>query len=382
MVTDFLTYLTTQVVSLIKGKVMPLLFDELSGAPTWVPAVLLVTLSLAVGFLARFILLRFIRYWQNRDRKLFKSLEKHLRGSMFLFIPLLLISVGLNYVNIQPGSLSFITTTVNIFIILSFCSVLIRLINVAQDMLFIRYDINLSNNLRARKIRTQIMYVKKVAIVVLVTLCLSLILLSFPGVRKFGTTILAGAGVAGIIIGFALQKSLVNLFAGIQIAFTQPIKIDDAVVVENEWGWIEEINLTYVVVRIWDLRRLVLPITYFTENAFQNWTRNNAQILGSVFLYLDYSMPLEPLRRHFEKVLSETKLWDQQTQVLQVTDTTDKTMTIRLLMTAQNSPTAWDLRCYVREKMIEFIQQNYPQSLPQVRATLTDAGVREANSQA
>ncbi len=354
---------------------MPMIFGELSGAPSWVPAVLLVTLSFALGFLARFILLRFIRYWQSRDRKLFKSLEKHLRGSMFLFIPLLLINAGANYVNIHPGSVAFITTTVNIFIVLSFCSVLIRLTNVAQDMLFIHYDINLSNNLRARKIRTQIMYVKKVAIVLLVSFCLCLILLSFPGVRKFGTTILAGAGVAGIIIGFALQKSLVNLFAGIQIAFTQPIKIDDAVVVENEWGWIEEINLTYVVVRIWDLRRLVLPITYFTENAFQNWTRNNAQILGSVFLYLDYSMPLDPLRKHFEKVLSETKLWDQQTQVLQVTDTNDKTMTIRLLMTAQNSPIAWDLRCHVREKMIEFIQQNYPQSLPHLRATLTDSGV-------
>ncbi|MEK0168152.1 MULTISPECIES: mechanosensitive ion channel family protein [Pseudescherichia] len=353
---------------------MPFLFGELSVAPAWVPAVLVVTLSLAVGFLARFILLQFIRYWQSRDRKLFKSLEKHLRGSMFLFIPLLLIRVGVNYVHVQPEYITFITTTINIFIILSFCSVLIRLINVAQDMLFIRYDINISNNLRARKIRTQIIYVKKVAIVVLVAFCLSLILLSFPGVRKFGTTILAGAGVAGIIIGFALQKSLVNLFAGIQIAFTQPIKIDDAVVVEKEWGWIEEINLTYVVVRLWDLRRLVLPITYFTENPFQNWTRNNAQILGSVFLYVDYSMPLEPLRKHFEKVLSETRLWDQQTQVLQVTDTTEKTMTIRLLMTAQNSPTAFDLRCYVREKMIEFIQQNYPQSLPQVRATLTSPG--------
>ncbi|WP_371240668.1 mechanosensitive ion channel family protein [Pantoea sp. KPR_PJ] len=351
---------------------MPLIFGELSGAPAWVPAVLLVTLSLALGFLTRFILLQFIRYWQGRDRKLFKSLEKHLRGSMFLFIPLLLINLGINYVNIEPHSLGFITTTCNIFIILSFCSVLIRLINVAQDMLFIRYDINISNNLRARKIRTQIMYVRKVAIVVLVTLCLSLILISFPGVRRFGTTILAGAGVAGIIIGFALQKSLVNLFAGIQIAFTQPIKIDDAVVVEKEWGWIEEINLTYVVVRLWDLRRLVLPITYFTENPFQNWTRNNAQILGSVFLYLDYSMPLEPLRQHFEKVLSETRLWDRETQVLQVTDTTEKTMTIRLLMTAQNSPTAWDLRCYVREKMIEFIQQNYPQGLPRVRASLTE----------
>lgn len=352
---------------------MPMIFGELSGAPSWVPAVLLVTLSFVVGFLARFILLRFIRYWQIRDKKLFKSLEKHLRGSIFLFIPLLLINVGVNYINLRPDSLAFVTTILNIFIILSFCSVLIRLTNVAQDMLFIRYDINLSNNLRARKIRTQIIYVKKVAIVLLVSFCLTLILLSFPGVRKFGTTILAGAGVAGIIIGFALQKSLVNLFAGIQIAFTQPIKIDDAVVVENEWGWIEEINLTYVVVRIWDLRRLVLPITYFTENAFQNWTRNNAQILGSVFLYLDYSMPLDPLRKHFEKILSETKLWDQQTQVLQVTDTTDKTMTIRLLMTAQNSPTAWDLRCLVREKMIEFIQQNYPQCLPHVRATLTNS---------
>lgn len=282
---------------------------------------------------------RFIRFWQNRDRKLFKSLEKHLRGSLFLFIPLVLINIGINYIDLRPETVAFITSTANIFIILSICSILIRLTNVAQDMLFIRYDINLSNNLRARNIRTQLIYVKKVAIVILVSLSLSMILLSFPGVRKFGTTILAGAGVAGIIIGFALQKSLVNLFAGIQIAFTQPIKIDDAVVVEKEWGWIEEINLTYVVVRIWDLRRLVLPITYFTENAFQNWTRNNAQILGSVFLYVDYSLPLEPLRQHFEKVLSETKLWDQQTQVLQVTDTSEKTMTIRLLMTAQNSPT-------------------------------------------
>lgn len=357
---------------------MPLIFDELSGAPVWVPVVFLVTISFALGFLARFIFFRFILYWQGRDRKLFKSLEKNLRGSIFLFIPLLMINIGVNYLDIHSDLLAVIRATTNVFIILSICSVLIRLTNVAQDMLFIRYDINLSNNLRARKIRTQIIYVKKVVIVLLVSLCLCSILLSFPSVRKFGTTILAGAGVAGIIIGFALQKSLVNLFAGIQIAFTQPIKIDDAVVVEKEWGWIEEINLTYVVVRLWDLRRLVLPITYFTENAFQNWTRNNAQILGSVFLYVDYSMPLEPLRQHFEKVLSETKLWDQQTQVLQVTDTSEKTMTIRMLMTAQNSPIAFDLRCYVREKMIEFIQQNYPQSLPHVRATLIDSDVSES----
>ncbi|CAG9295141.1 mechanosensitive ion channel family protein [Celerinatantimonas diazotrophica] len=351
---------------------MPWQWNELLNATPWVPALLVVALSLVIGLVARFLIFQLIRYWQKRDKPLFKSLENHLRGSMFLFIPLLLIKIGISYVTIAPNIMSAIYTTINILIILSLCSVAIRLTNVVQDILFLRYDISQADNLRARKIRTQIIYIKKVAMVIIVILGISFILLNFASVRRFGTTILTGAGVAGIIIGFALQKSLANLFAGIQIAFTQPIKIDDAVVVENEWGWIEEINLTYVVVRIWDLRRLVLPITYFTENAFQNWTRNSAQILGSVFLYLDYSMPLAPLREYFEKVLDETELWDRQTQVLQVTDSTDKIMTIRLLMTAKNSPTAWDLRCYVREKMIEYIQQNYPQSLPKFRASLSD----------
>ena len=353
---------------------MPWQLNKLLDATPWVPALLVIALSLVAGFIGRFLILQLIRYLQKRDKQLFKSLEKHLRGSMFLFIPLLLMNTGFSYVAIRPDVLSLLSTAINIFIILSFCSIAIRLTSVAQDILFLRYDISLANNLRARKIRTQIMYVKKVMIVFLVILAISFILLNFGSVRKFGTTILTTAGVAGIIIGFALQKSLVNLFAGIQIAFTQPIKIDDAVVVENEWGWIEEINLTYVVVRIWDLRRLVLPITYFTENAFQNWTRNSAQILGSVFLYVDYSMPLAPLREYFEKILNETELWDKETQVLQVTDSTEKIMTIRLLMTARNSPTAWDLRCYVREKMIDFIQQNYPQSLPKFRAALVDTG--------
>ncbi|MEW5288844.1 mechanosensitive ion channel domain-containing protein [Erwinia papayae] len=351
---------------------MPWQLNDFINATPWLPALVLVVFALVFGFTARFIILKIIRYWQKRDRKLFKSLENNLHGSLFLFIPLLIINTGINYIAISADTMTFLSRLLTIFIILSFCSIAVRLTNVAQDMLFLRYDITHANNLRARKIRTQIIYVKKVVIVILIVLCVSLILLNFASVRKYGTTILTGAGVAGIIIGFALQKSLVNLFAGIQIAFTQPIKIDDAVVVENEWGWIEEINLTYVVVRIWDLRRLVLPITYFTENPFQNWTRNSAQILGSVFLYVDYSMPLQPLREHFEKILNETALWDRQTQVLQVSDTTDKTMTVRLLMTAQNSPTAWDLRCYVREKMIEFIQQNYPQSLPKFRAALED----------
>ncbi|MFD2016594.1 mechanosensitive ion channel family protein [Vibrio olivae] len=248
---------------------------------------------------------------------------------------------------------------------------MIRLVRVVEDVLFKRYDISMADNLKARKARTQIIYVKKIAIVVIAFIATGIILLSFDSVRQYGTTILTGAGVAGIIVGFALQKTLSNLFAGIQIAFTQPIKIDDAVVVEGEWGWIEEINLTYVVVRIWDMRRLILPITYFTENSFQNWTRNTAQILGSVFIYTDYTMPLEPLREHFDKVLDNTEMWDGQAKAFQVSDCTDHIMTIRLLMTAKNSPVAWDLRCYVREEMIRFVQEHYPQCLPKTRAELS-----------
>jgi small-conductance mechanosensitive channel len=211
---------------------------------------------------------------------------------------------------------------------------------------------------------------KKVAIVVVVIIALALILLSFDSVRKYGATLLTSAGVVGIIVGFAAQKTIGNLLAGFQIAFTQPIKIDDAVVVEGEWGWIEEINLTYVVVKIWDMRRLVLPITYFTEKPFQNWTRTSAQILGSVFLYTDYSLPIDALRDEFNDVLTNTPLWDGTGKSVQVTDSTDRHITIRLLMTAKNSPTAWDLRCYVREKMLTWIQENYPESLPRTRAEI------------
>ena len=164
------------------------------------------------------------------------------------------------------------------------------------------------------------------------------------------------------------------MLAGIQIAITQPFRIDDAVVVENEWGWIEEINLTYVVVRIWDKRRLVLPSTYFLEKPFQNWTRTTAEILGTVFIYTDYTIPFQPLRDELTRLLSESDLWDQKVNVLQVTDSTESTVEIRILVSAKNSPTAWDLRVYIREKMIEFIQKNYPQSLPRTRVEFKKQG--------
>lgn len=191
--------------------------------------------------------------------------------------------------------------------------------------------------------------------------------MTFDKVRQIGVSILASAGIAGIIIGFAAQRSLATLIAGIQIAITQPIRIDDVVIVENEWGWIEEITLTYVVIRIWDQRRLVVPITYFIERPFQNWTRTSAELLGTVYLYADYGIPVDELRQELEKIVNASPLWDKRVAKIQVTNATEKTVEMRALVSAENSSNAWELRCLVREKLIDFMQRNYPERLPRIR---------------
>jgi small-conductance mechanosensitive channel len=179
--------------------------------------------------------------------------------------------------------------------------------------------------------------------------------LSFESVRKLGAGLLTGVGIGGIIIGFAAQKSLGNLLAGFQIAFTQPIRIDDVLVVEGEWGRVEDITLTYVVLNIWDQRRLILPINYFIEKPFQNWTRTTAEILGTVFLYVDYSVPVDKLREELTRLLKASPLWDQRVGILQVTDSKENTLELRALVSARNSSQAFDLRCYIRENLIKFL---------------------------
>jgi small-conductance mechanosensitive channel len=230
-----------------------------------------------------------------------------------------------------------------------------------------RHRIDVADNRRARGVYTQVMVLKKIAASVIGVFAIASMLMVFQSVRQFGTAIIASAGVAGIIIGFAAQKTIATLLAGFQIALTQPIRIDDVVIVENEWGRIEEITLTYVVVRIWDLRRLVLPITYFIENPFQNWTRTSADILGTVFLHVDYDVPLETLRQELTRILKASALWDGKVNVLQVTDAKDRTLEIRALASARDASAAWDLRCEVREKLITYIQKHYPESLPRWR---------------
>jgi small-conductance mechanosensitive channel len=196
----------------------------------------------------------------------------------------------------------------------------------------------------------------------------------FEQVRGLGTSVLASAGVLGIVIGFAAQRTIANLFAGFQLALTQPIRIDDVVIVEGEWGRIEEITLTYVVVRIWDLRRLILPLSYFIERPFQNWTRREADILGTVFLYADYTIPVDALREELKRIAAQSPNWDGKVCGLQVTDATEQTIELRSLVSACDASKAWDLRCEVREKLIAFVQKNYPASLPKVRAELDAQG--------
>ncbi|RQW01754.1 mechanosensitive ion channel family protein, partial [candidate division KSB1 bacterium] len=203
--------------------------------------------------------------------------------------------------------------------------------------------------------------------VMIIIFAIAMILMTFDKVRQIGVSMLASAGIAGIILGFAAQRSLATLIAGIQIAITQPIRIDDVVIVENEWGRIEEITLTYVVVNIWDQRRLIVPITYFIETPFQNWTRTTAELLGTVFIYADYRLPINALRDELERIVADSPLWDKRLAKVQVTNATDKTMGIRALVSAENSSNAWELRCLVREKLIAFLQRNFPDSLPRVR---------------
>lgn len=243
----------------------------------------------------------------------------------------------------------------------------IRSINLSREIILRRYDIGEKDNLKARKVYTQFRVLERVIIFIIIIIAIAIALMTFEGIKRIGISLFASAGIAGIILGLAAQKLLGSILAGFQIALTQPIRIDDVVIVENEWGWIEEITLTYVVVRIWDKRRLIVPTTYFIEKPFQNWTRVSADILGTVFIYTDYKVPVDVLRKEFSRILEGTDLWDGKTQVMQVTNATDTALEIRALMSAADSPTAWDLRVHVRERLVEFLQKDYPGSLPRTR---------------
>lgn len=251
-----------------------------------------------------------------------------------------------------------------------FAWLVMRLIAVGREVMLSRYDIDAADNLRARRVYTQFRVLERYLNIAVVVVALGVALMTIDKVRQLGVSLLASAGVVGVIVGFAAQQSLSMVLAGLQIALTQPIRLDDVVIVEGEWGRIEEINLTYVVVRIWDQRRLIIPISHFTSKPFQNWTRISADILGTVFVYADYTVPVDKVRDKLKEILENAPKWDRKVCVLQVTNATEQTLELRALMSAANSSDAWELRCMVREKLVEYIRSELPEHLPKDRVEL------------
>lgn len=247
---------------------------------------------------------------------------------------------------------------------------LIRVLRLVKKLIVAKYDIGETNNLKARKVYTQFTILERIVIFIVVILALGVALMSFESIREIGVSVFASAGVAGIIIGFSAQKLISTIIAGIQIAITQPIRLDDVVIVEGEWGRIEEITLTYVVVAIWDKRRLVLPTTYFIETPFQNWTKNSADIMGTVFLYTDYTVPFDAIREELQRIVKSAPQWDGQVANIQVTGSAHNYVEVRALVSAEDASKAWELRVIVREKLISFLQENYPDSLARTRVLL------------
>ena len=229
---------------------------------------------------------------------------------------------------------------------------------------------DVGDNLHARRIQTQTHVLARTLMFFVLLIGVASALLALPGMRQIGASLLASAGVAGIAAGIAARPVLGNLIAGLQIALTQPIRLDDVVIMENEWGRVEEITATYVVVKIWDERRLIVPLQWVIENPFQNWTRTGSQLLGTVLLWVDYSVPLAPLRAEFERVCNAAPEWDRRVAIIQVVETNERAMQIRALMSAQDASLTWDLRCRVREALIDFIRRECPESFPRVRTEI------------
>ena len=240
-----------------------------------------------------------------------------------------------------------------------------------------RYRTDMRDNKVARRMQTQLAIVRRLALVVITVLAIGAILLTFPGVQAVGTSVLASAGVISIVAGLAAQSTLANVFAGVQLAFSDAIRVDDVVIAEGEWGRIEEITLTYVVVHIWDDRRMVLPSTYFTSTPFENWTRSSSELLGSIEIDLDWRVSPGLMRIELEKILARTNIWDGRASVLQVTDATGGLVRVRILVTAVDAPTLFDLRCFVREEMVEWLQGQDPAAIPRSRVQMVEAEPRK-----
>lgn len=306
------------------------------------------------------------RLVENRDL-FWRSLVSRSRRPLRLLIMIVALNTAKVIAPLEPSQANALGHILLVgFIALSAWTAQIAL-HIWTTVYLRRFKLDAEDNLLARKHVTQTRILGLVGNTLIGTVAIAAALMTFEGVRQYGVSLLASAGAAGLVVGLALQPVLKNLFAGIQLAVTQPIRIDDAVLVEGEWGNVEEITSTYVVVRIWDWRRLILPLSYFMEHPFQNWTRESASLIGTVMIYLDYTVPVDVLRAKIKDITEASVLWDGKVVNVQVTDLKENTMEVRILVSASNSGRAFDLRCEVREKLVAFLQAEYPHVLPRLR---------------
>lgn len=332
-------------------------------------SLILIGAALAVGFAFYYILARW--FLKKREGVLLVGGMKirldYLSDPFRLLLPLLSFRACLEFLIVPEQWHDVLSRLINLLLIGLFGWLLARTLHIVRDILLDRYDISHKDNWKARRVYTQIRIAERILMTAIFLISVSCMLMTFSGVRQVGVSLLASAGIIGIILGFAAQKILGNLIAGIQLAITQPIRLDDVVIVENEWGRVEEITLIYVVVRFWDLRRMIVPISYFIEHPFQNWTRLGSDIVGSVFLYVDYTAPVQEMRHELVRILQQSPFWDGKVGTLQVSNATEHTIEVRAIMSSTDSSGAWDLRCEVREKLLAFLQEKFPHCLPKTR---------------
>lgn len=337
----------------------------------WAWSLGVIAVAAIAGLIAHYIFYLAAERLSGRTKnQVDQSVVRYSRRPARLIFPVLAIFIVSPGLPLELGILSFVRHALALILIASIAWLFISLLNVLEDALQNRYRMDVADNLEARRIKTQVQVLRRIMVLVVGVVALAVMLMTFPTIWNIGAGLFASAGAAGLVVGMAARPTLSNLLAGVQIALTEPIRLDDVVVVEGEWGRIEQIETTYVVVRSWDLRRIILPLSYFIEKPFQNWTRTSANLLGTVFLYVDYTVPVDQVRNKLHQILEGSELWDRKAWALQVTNADAKTVEIRALMSAANSGQAFDLRCLVREKLIAFMQEQYPGSLPRIRAEI------------
>jgi small-conductance mechanosensitive channel len=347
-----------------------------SSLHTLVAALVCVLLALLVHSISSKIVLRMTRFMPVTD-----VVARHCQAPAQLLMPLIALQ-GVWQVAPATFPVLAVVRHANVLLLLTAVTWLgLRVVRgIAQGVIRL-HPIDVEDNLHARRVHTQTRMLARTAMFIVLLTGLALMLMTFPEARQFGASLLASAGVVGIVAGIAARPVFSNLIAGLQIALAQPFRLDDVLIIQGEWGRVEEITGTYVVLKIWDERRLIIPLQWLIENPFQNWTRSSAQIIGTVFVWVDYRMPLEPLREAAQRACEAAPEWDQRLCKLELVEAGERSMQLRVLVTSSNSSLNWDLRCKVREALINFMQREYPQHLPMMRAELADTSLAGATGQ-